>query len=61
MKLAVFILERYQNKQENLLNNIITIDETWVRAYEPELKCQSAEWRHEGSPGRQKFLRIHLL
>ena len=38
-----------------MLNNIITIDETWVRAYEPELKRQSAEWRHEGSPRRQKF------
>ena len=24
-------LERYQNEGENLLNNIITIDETWVR------------------------------
>ena len=48
------LLERYQNG-ENLLNNIITIDETWVRAYEPELKRQSAQWRHEGSPRRQKF------
>ena len=48
-------LERYQNDGENLLNNIITIDETWVRTYEPELKRQSAEWRHEGSPRRQKF------
>ena len=47
-------LERYQNG-ENLLNNIITIDETWVRAYEPELKRQSAEWKHEGSPRREKF------
>ena len=35
-------LESYQNEGENLLNNIITIDETWVRAYEPELKRQSA-------------------
>ena len=38
-----------------MLNNIITIDETWVRAYEPELKRQSAAWRHEESPQRQKF------
>ena len=38
-----------------MLNNFITIDETWVRAYEPELMRQSAEWRHEGSPRRQKF------
>ena len=48
-------LERYQNG-ENLLKNIITIGETWVRAYKPELKRQSTEWRHEGSPRRQKFL-----
>ena len=47
-------MERYQNEGENLLNNIITT-ETWIRAYEPELKRQSAEWRHEGSPRRQKF------
>ena len=38
-----------------MLNNIITIDETWVRAYESEIKRQSAEWKHEGSPRRQKF------
>ena len=38
-----------------MLNNIITIDETWVRAYEPELKCQSAEWRHVGSTRRKKY------
>ena len=31
-------LERYQNEGENLLNNIITIVETCVRAYELELK-----------------------
>ena len=38
-----------------MLNNFITIDETWVRAYEPELKRQSAEWRQEESPRRRKF------
>ena len=48
-------LERYQDEGENLLNNIITIDETWIRAYEPELKRQSAEWKHEGLPRRQIF------
>ena len=37
------------------MNNIITTDETWFRAYEPELKRQSVEWRREGSSRRQKF------
>ena len=48
-------LKWYQNKGETLLNNIITIDETWVSAYEPELKHQSAEWKHEVSMRRQEF------
>ena len=30
-------LEWYQNEGDNLLNNIITTDETWVRAYEPKV------------------------
>ena len=46
-------LERYKNG-ETLLNNVITIYETWVKGFEPELKRHSAEWRHEGSPRRQK-------
>ena len=48
-------LEMYPNDGKNLLNNMITIYGTWVSAYEPELKRQSAEWRHEGSSRRQKF------
>ena len=55
MKLVRIHPEMHQNEGENLLNNIITIDETWIRAYEPELKRQSFEWRHEGSPRRQKL------
>ena len=54
-------LESYQNLGENLLNNIITIDETWIRAYEPELKRQSAEWRYEDRREDRNFVRIHLL
>ena len=52
-------LESYQNG-ENLLNRIIAIDETWARAYEPELKRQSAEWRHHGSPRKHKSAKTHL-
>ena len=44
MKLVVFFWKGVKMK------DIITIDETLVRAYEPEVKHQSAEWRHEGSP-----------
>ena len=57
MKLVVFIWKgmKMENEGENLLNNIITIDERWVRTYGPELKRQSAEWRHEGWPRKQNF------
>ena len=34
---------------------LTTIPNRRSRAYESELKHQSAEWRHEGSPWRQKF------
>ncbi|PSN56149.1 hypothetical protein C0J52_03342, partial [Blattella germanica] len=37
-------LERYRREGEGFLRRIITIDETWARAYEPQLKRQSNEW-----------------
>ncbi|PSN46608.1 hypothetical protein C0J52_17801, partial [Blattella germanica] len=47
-------LERYEREGDIMLNRIIAIDETWARAYEPELKRKSAEWRHQGSPRKRK-------
>jgi len=29
---------------------IITLDETWAKSYEPQMKRQSNEWRYYGSP-----------
>jgi hypothetical protein len=43
-------LERYHNEGDTFLQRIVAIDETWTRAYEPELKRQSNEWRNQGSP-----------
>ena len=36
------------------LRRIIVFDETWARSYEPQLKRQSNEWRHYGSPRKTK-------
>jgi len=36
---------------------IVAIDETWVRDFEPELKSQSNEWRSPSSPRPKKFRR----
>jgi hypothetical protein len=34
-------LEQYEREVEDFLRWIITTDETWAKAYEPKLKCQS--------------------
>jgi hypothetical protein len=36
-------------------NKIITGDETWSFAYDPETKRQSSEWVGETSPGPKKL------
>jgi len=36
---------------------IVAIDETWFRDFEPELKSQSNEWRSPSSPWPKKFWR----
>jgi hypothetical protein len=40
---------------EEFLSRIVTGDETWVHHYEPESKGQSMEWKHLGSPTKNKF------
>ncbi|GBL95670.1 hypothetical protein AVEN_100221-1 [Araneus ventricosus] len=46
--------ERYECEGEAFLRRIIALDETWAKPYEPQLKRQSNEWRHYGSPRRSK-------
>lgn len=47
-------LERYKKKGDAFLHRIIALDEAWAQAYEPEMKRQSNEWRHYGSPRKTK-------
>ncbi|PNF37899.1 hypothetical protein B7P43_G06200, partial [Cryptotermes secundus] len=47
-------LERYEREREAFLRRIITLDETWTKSYEPQMKRQSNEWRHYGSPRKSK-------
>jgi hypothetical protein len=49
---------------EEFLSKTFTGDETWVHHYEPESKRQSVEWKHPGSPTKNKFkvkVKISLL
>ena len=42
-------LERYEDEGEAFLRRVITMDETWLHSYTPELKRQSSEWLHTDS------------
>ena len=42
------------NAEPDLLNSVITGDETWVFEYDPEMKRQSSEWKSYGSPRPKK-------
>ena len=37
-------------KGNDFLGRIVAMDETWARSYEPNLKRQSNDWKHPGSP-----------
>jgi hypothetical protein len=39
------------------LRRIVAIDETWIRDFDPELKSQSAQWKHTSSPRPSKCRR----
>jgi hypothetical protein len=47
---------------KNLFNKIITGDETWCFAYDPETKRQSSKWVDETShrPKKQKFQKFRI-
>ena len=47
-------LESYENEGEAFLRRNITLDEKWAKSYEPQMKCQSNEWCHFGSPRTSK-------
>ena len=40
------------------LSNVITGDETWVYAYDPETKTQSSQWKSLGSPQPKKARQV---
>ena len=48
-ELCLDLLQRIE-KGPDLLNSIITCDETWVFTYDPETKRQSMQWKSTSSP-----------
>ena len=51
---AQALLEWYQREGNDFLRRIVAMDETWARSYELNLKRQSNEWKHSGSPRPKK-------
>jgi hypothetical protein len=48
-------LLRYADEGEDMLNRIVTGDESWVRHYQPESKRAPMQWKHSSSPSSKKF------
>jgi hypothetical protein len=49
-------MEQYHNEGDNVLNYIITGNETWIHGYELQSKRQSVQWDHPSSPASRKFM-----
>lgn len=51
------ILSHFARNKSKFINQILTVDETWLHFFDPETKQQSMQWRHSGSPRPRKFRR----
>jgi hypothetical protein len=55
MGLSLQYLLQYTDEGENMLNRIVTGDESWVHLSQPEPKHASMRWKHPSSPSTKKF------
>jgi histone-lysine N-methyltransferase SETMAR len=55
MVLSLQHLLWYADAGEDMLNRIVTGDESWVHHYQPKSKHSSMEWKHLISPSTKKF------
>ena len=46
----VTICQDLLERQDGVLGCVITVDETWIYQYDPEMKQQSAQWKTANSP-----------
>jgi len=54
-QLSEQLLEFFRRDPSDFLSRLVTINKTWLYQYYPEIKQQSVEWRHSGSPRPKKF------
>ena len=53
LEIAQQLLHRFREEGNEFLQNVVAIDETWIRDFAPELKSQSSEWRGKSSRDRK--------
>jgi hypothetical protein len=55
MGLSLQHLLRYADEGGDMLNRIVTGDESWMHLYQPEQKRASVQWKHPDSLSVKKF------
>jgi len=48
-------LEFFRRDPYDFLSRLVTMEEIWLYHYDPQIKQQSMEWRHSGSPRPTKL------
>ena len=54
LDIATWLKEIFSVEHQVFLHQIVALDETWIRDFEPELKSQSYMWRATGFPWAKK-------
>ena len=60
LDISSYLLSRYEDDPGDLIERVVTQDETWVDHFDTESKMQRKQWMHPGSPLPKKFKRVHL-
>ena len=50
LDISRYLLSRYEDDPGDLIEQVVTQDETWDHHFEIESKMQSKQWKHPGSP-----------
>ena len=61
LNISRFLLFRYEDGPDDFIEQVVTQDETWAHYFDPELKMQSKQWKHLGSPPTKKLKRVLCL
>jgi len=61
VEIAQHLLYRFREEVNNFLQNVVAIDEMWIRDFEPELKSKSIKWRGKGFPRSKKCKRAQSI